>query len=143
MVDRKAYTAFIRSRAELRQARLALSRISAQDEFAKWAKQRRLADKLQSEFDVASTHICGVSPFTRCCADSARSRRHAILVFAIGWIARAAIYVVLLAANWRFVDYSLMPVPKDFVRSERIVELLSFPYSPKGSLVMDSFHKAP
>lgn len=56
-----------------------------------------------------------------------------MLVFAIGWIARAVIYVALLAANWRFVDYSLMPVPKDFVRSERIVELLSFPYSPKGS----------
>ena len=55
MIDRKAYSAFIRSRADLRQAHLALSSISAQDEFAKWAKQRRLVDKLQSEFDATST----------------------------------------------------------------------------------------
>lgn len=54
MFDRKAYAAFTGARFELRQARLLLSRISAQDEFAKWAKQRRLVDKLTSEFESTS-----------------------------------------------------------------------------------------
>jgi hypothetical protein len=38
----------------LRTARHALSEISAQDEFAKWARQQRTVDKLQGEFDKLS-----------------------------------------------------------------------------------------
>jgi hypothetical protein len=38
----------------LRAARHTLSEISAQDEFAKWARQQRTVDKLQGEFDRIS-----------------------------------------------------------------------------------------
>lgn len=57
VVDRRAYAAFTSARSELRYARLVLSRISAQDEFAKWAKQRRLVDKLAGEFESTSNDL--------------------------------------------------------------------------------------
>lgn len=44
----------MKSWRELREARKNLSEISAQEEFAKWARQQRVMDKLQAEHDKLS-----------------------------------------------------------------------------------------
>lgn len=51
VVGRSAYRAYLASWNELRQARHDLSLISAQDEFAKWARLQRKIDAMQSAFD--------------------------------------------------------------------------------------------
>lgn len=48
---RGAYRDFIHSWGELREARRLLSEISAQDEFAKWARQQRTVDRVQAQHD--------------------------------------------------------------------------------------------
>lgn len=52
--NRGEHSAFSRAWKDLYKARKALSEISAQDEFAKWAKQQRVVDKLQAEVDKQS-----------------------------------------------------------------------------------------
>lgn len=49
--QRRSHGDFIRSWGELREARRLLSEISAQDEFAKWARQQRTVDRLQAQHD--------------------------------------------------------------------------------------------
>ena len=55
LFQRGSYRAFMDAWRDLRAARQTLSTISAQDEFAKWARQQRVIDKLQGEFDKLST----------------------------------------------------------------------------------------
>ena len=49
--NRGDYRDFLHSWRELREARRLLSEISAQDEFAKWARQQRIVDRLQAQHD--------------------------------------------------------------------------------------------
>lgn len=49
--QRRSHGDFIRSWRELREARRLLSEISAQDEFANWARQQRTVDRLQAQHD--------------------------------------------------------------------------------------------
>lgn len=60
LFQRTDYRAFTQSWRDLRNARVTLGEISAQDEFAKWAKQQRVVDRLQAEFDKQSTCIMTV-----------------------------------------------------------------------------------
>jgi tail-anchored protein insertion receptor len=117
--DRKAYAAFIKARSELRQARLALSSISAQDEFAKWAKQRRLVDRLTGEFDSTN---------------SKRNMSHGMAVFVLTWSFKIVTYLVLLFINMKYVNESVMPVPKDVIVNDLAIKILAFPYSPIGAV---------
>lgn len=49
--------AYIQLRNQTRREKAELASISAQDEFAKWARKKRAVDKLQADLDQASISI--------------------------------------------------------------------------------------
>lgn len=54
---RSAYSKYIQDWQELRQIKQELSSISAQDEFAKWARLNRNLEKKQADFDKLRTKM--------------------------------------------------------------------------------------
>lgn len=55
-------------------------------------------------------------------------------VFALSWIFKFVVYIVLLSINMKFVDESVLPVPKDIITNQPFVKILAFPYSPVGKM---------
>lgn len=56
---RSAYAAYLRDWHDLRKAKQDLATVSAQDEFARWARLQRKIDTMQANFDKLRT-----PPFT-------------------------------------------------------------------------------
>ena len=119
ILDRAAYSAFLKSRNELRQAKQLLDRISAQEEFAKWARQKRLVDRLTSEFDSAN---------------SERSRKHAIVTSFLSIALRVLVFLGAFAVLFHFFDTTVLQLSNSVSQALKpVLPLFSFPHSQNGN----------
>jgi hypothetical protein len=113
---------------ELRTARKMLSGISAQDEFAKWARQQRVVDKLQAEFDKLSIQVT-LKTFTL--IDGERQR--AIMAKQMGMSITLRVLLYSGCSWWVFYQNSktsMMSIPTDLFGP--FSRVLSFPQLETG-----------
>lgn len=119
ILDRAAYSAFLKARNELRQAKQLLDRISAQEEFAKWARQKRLVDRLTSEFDSKN---------------SERSRKHTVVTSFLSIALRVLVFLGAFAVLFHFFDITILKLPDSISHALKpVLPLLSFPHSQNGN----------
>lgn len=57
-------------------------------------------------------------------------------VFVLTWLLKIGLYLVLLSINMKFVNESVIPVPKDIITSPLATKIFAFPYSPVGMTSM-------
>lgn len=115
---RAARRAQLAHATELRKTKQEIAQISAQDEFAKWARLQRRIDKLQAEGDAAK---------------GSSKRLEMGLVFVGGLVLRAVVYVLVL---WRVMfagrGVGVMVLPKPIVGA--LYAVISLPNAPAGQL---------
>lgn len=106
----------MKSWRELKEARQALAEISAQDEFAKWARQQRLVDKLQADYDRQSGE-----------------RQRALLAKTMGLalLLRVLLYAVIFwVVSIKYLRVGMACRLSPIMGP--LVKLLSLPYGPTG-----------
>jgi len=109
---REAYRKFVLIWQELRKARRDLARISAQDDFAKWARQQRLIDRLQADYDQLSKIYFDL-------ADELEGERRTSVMkrqFLTSLIVRIVTYVATMwVLIWRMAGVSVLTMPSDLL----------------------------
>lgn len=126
--DRQAYQHYAHLKKSLRNTRWELARISAQDEFAKWARKRRQLDKLTSEYEAASV---------------ARNQKNGMKTLTLEFLVKA-LAVALIAVQLKkhlnvavmslgFIEPGLQDTKLEWL-GRLLVRVLALPFAPRGSL---------
>ncbi len=131
---RSAYAAYIKDWKELHKTRQDLSGISAQDEFAKWARLQRKVDKMQEDFDKLRTLLL-ISVMTNLTIDASRKRTAMAVEFGLAIVVRVLLYVGLFWYGvWkgRLVEIEDLTVPTEFFGP--LSYYLALPYCEEGRM---------
>ncbi|KAJ3098150.1 GET complex subunit get1 [Physocladia obscura] len=102
---------------DLIDAKRSLNAISAQDEFAKWAKERRKHDKIDSEY---ATLV------------KSQTSEKATFVSNVSWSLWGVGWIIQLAVIFVYLRTPMFYVPHSFVGP--FARMLAAPFAPKGSV---------
>lgn len=104
---------------ELIKCRKEHAQISAQDEFAKWARLQRRVDKLQSDYD----------------SEKGKTKRwEMFLVFILSWIIRiVTMSGIVWKMVWKGMGIGAINVNQEMI-GKTIYQLASYPIAPLGTM---------
>ncbi|KAJ3200817.1 GET complex subunit get1, partial [Entophlyctis luteolus] len=105
------------AKTSLTEAKQSLHLISAQDDFAKWAKERRRHDKLEAEYASLVKSI---------------SSDKASFVSSASWCLWGFVWFLQIAFIVHYLRTPMFFVPRSFVGP--FLRALSMPFAPKGSV---------
>ncbi|KAJ3340033.1 GET complex subunit get1 [Entophlyctis luteolus] len=124
------------AKTSLTEAKQSLHLISAQDDFAKWAKERRRHDKLEAEY--ASLGESGGTPFLVALLNEytlpvkSISSDKASFVSSASWCLWGFVWFLQIAFIVHYLRTPMFFVPRSFVGP--FLRALSMPFAPKGSV---------
>jgi hypothetical protein len=114
---REFYKRHIQVKIDLVKRKQELASISAQDEFAKWAKSRRMYDKLESEYSKLNIEA---------------TLSKASFQIIVGLVLKIAPYLLLSFIAWYYYGHPILENVSKDIRNHYFYDALSFPNFDHG-----------